>query len=71
MTYDTTLPVRVRIGDRPEWTVGHVPADNTGRVDPRAVACMLAAVADHMHRLVDRQHGIPPRTRTKRRTRNR
>jgi hypothetical protein len=51
----TTLPVRVRVGDRREWTVGDVPADHKGRVDPERLAALLAAVSDHILVLVDNQ----------------
>lgn len=51
-TYDTSLPVHVRIGDRREWIVGDVPADHNGRVDPVTLGAMLIATGEYMHHLV-------------------
>lgn len=54
-TYNLLLPVHVRIGERREWTVGAVPADHSGRVDPEKLAELFAAVADHIQVLIDHE----------------
>jgi hypothetical protein len=51
--YDTVLPVHVRIGERREWTVGAVPADHSGRVQPEKLAELFIAVGEHIQVLVD------------------
>lgn len=53
--YTTTLPVRVRVGDRREWMVGDVPADHSGRVDPERLAALFVAVGEHILVLVDNE----------------
>mgnify|MGYP001568627658 CR=1 FL=1 len=53
--YGTTLPVRVRIGERPEWTFGEVPADHSGRVQPERLAELLIAVGEHMQVLIEHE----------------
>lgn len=54
-TYDTSLPVHVRIGDRREWIVGDVPANQYGRVDPIALGALLIATGQYMHHLVEQE----------------
>lgn len=53
--YGTTLPVHVRIGERREWTVGVVPADLSGRVNPEKLAELFIAVGEHIQVLVDHE----------------
>lgn len=54
-TYNTALPVHIRIGERREWTVGAVPADHSGRVHPEKLAELLIAVGEHMQVLIDHE----------------
>ncbi len=51
------MPVRVSVGRRPTHIIGHVIADHNGTVDPRKVAELFAAVADHISLLVDQDPG--------------
>ena len=53
--YPELLPVHVRIGERREWTVGAVPADHSGRVDPERLAALFLALGEHIQVLIDHE----------------
>lgn len=54
-TYDTLLPVHVRIGGRREWTIGAVPADQQGRVNPEKLGELFVALGEHIQVLVEKE----------------
>jgi hypothetical protein len=54
-TYTEVLPVHVRIGERREWTVGAVPADHQGRVNPEQLGELFIALGEHIQVLVDNE----------------
>lgn len=51
--YTHSQHVRLHIGNRPEYHIGVIHCDNSGRIDPEELAKFLVAVGEYIEHLVD------------------
>jgi hypothetical protein len=49
------VPVRVRIGEGREWTIGSLPATDGGRVNPNEAGRLFITLGQYMLEIADRE----------------